>query len=76
MIYLDLIQAKLIGCLLAALLLVINQDCPEMGFDDVRLPHVANPEEQVQAAVDQPDDGGLRKRDRVRPFLVKKELDH
>jgi hypothetical protein len=49
--------------------LVVDEDGPEVRLDDVRLAHVADSEEEVEAAVDEADHGHLREGHRVRPFL-------
>ena len=70
--YLDLVQAKLIRRFLSRLLLMVDQDGPQVGLDDVGPPHVAHPEEKVKAAVDETNNGGLREGHSVGTFL--KEL--
>jgi hypothetical protein len=48
---------------------MMNEKRPEMSFDDVRPPHVADPEEEVEVAGDVPDHGSLREGNGVRSFL-------
>jgi hypothetical protein len=56
--------------LLSVFLLMMHEKRPEMSLDDVRPPHVADPEEEVEVAGDVPDHGRLGEGNGVRSFLV------
>ncbi len=55
--------------LLSVFLLMMNEKRPEMSLDDVRPPHVADPEEEVEVAGDVADHGSLGEGNGVRSFL-------
>ena len=55
--------------MLSVFLLMMHEKRPEMSLDDVRPPHVADPEEEVEVAGDVADHGRLGEGNGVRSFL-------